>query len=767
MPKLFGYLNQNNPMTIGDADAQIMYNCSIEHGWIEHKDYPVYDSYRLAVPNRYVKLPNGDEVFIKPYELSRYGSSGFLQENSKTADVTIKIDVEGLSRFELKSTYFPETRTLPVLKMIVNGYSTSSFEYWLSRAGSSGGDFGYVIVRYNGTALHIGDTVEFRFDDSSKREKLLGLSQRFTSDSKFDSILTPSVNPIQYQLAEGYVNVVLNSMSFGVQPMVTSSGSGHTVPYKDNTKHKFRNINVDLVYRKGSEEVTRRLTATEYSVIPHTYNDGSESGWINVILASPIQEYGGISSPDTITAHFTSDYYSTLEMDDFVVDNNGSTKPYEVFYALTTSHGGVESAPLYRTVSVGGNGSYNLYKIYFSPHWITRSTDEYIYDRIRLYRLPWGGSEYLLTKDLDVNNSYSFGSFSDDTTFFNQSDILTTNGDTSILFNNYQINSIILHKDMLFVSYGKLLYYSDVGDYFKFSAKSFLAFPDNVVDIVKHYSYLMVFTEKECYVLSGDDGNTFSVDNIDYRVDTDYDSSGNEETFTVGSVSYKKASTIYNCAQSVYNKVITLVKNHKSFSGRTSVMLVNTRYAYDMTNKVRKFVDYMLPSYGRTSFDYVNEYIDNVNRNRKLENKYYIAEFRKINGSNVETVNLVYDALADGFILYKADAKDSQGNGYFVENNQNIYFKYRTKEFKTSYLVTPQAQYIKGIYVKGCGDFTVNIYGDGEIVSSVTYREPSGADRTALKIIINNVSNKRFSTLSMEFIGLSADAQIHDWEVYH
>lgn len=741
MPKAFGYLNQNNPMTIGDTEAQEMINCSIEHGWIEYRQYPVFDSKDICVPNRMAKLPNKAELKINATEYGQKGAIRMGKYPSLKATYKNEQDI-GVLYFRNLLFDNPNAGTL-VFSLYRNDVlvSPSQYNHYFSYDSTVGKYF--LWIDYTGPNV-VGDIYKVEIDRTSTN---LPYIRETTFGSPIPSGFNPtfSATELRGTRCEATGESVAGQSSYKLR-------FNNSLQYNSNTKKRFKRFVVVVYYSDSEYQI---YDSNNYTIQPGTGTGGAEDGSVELIFNYPIQSSGkGI---------VVSAFYYTNE-NDFLITVPGSDSgdnAVTIFYMVTAIRYGFESPALAREVKIQNN---NLSEMVYSISMNIQIPQGY--DSVKVYRMPVSveSDAYLLVKEYTTNYS---GEDTVQDLFL--TDILQTEGNTFLPLESENVNSIILHKDMLFLAIGNLVYFSKIGIYDQFPAENFLAFPEEVIGFCKHYSYLMIFTTRMAYILYGDSPDSFSVDDIDYKIDADYDGNGEEVKFSVNNNSYLKGTAIANSAQSIYGKVICLAKNHSSLSGRTYILLVNSRYGYDITNRVRKFFDYMMPSNSGSGYAYNSEFIDNVNRNRKLENRYYVAEFRKIiSSNNVEKINLVYDVLNDGFCLYKTDYSSGSNPvplGYFVENNRNIYFKYRTKEFKAS-AYTPQSQYRKGVYIKGKGDFDVIVYGDGDVVANVSHRENT-VRTDDLKIIIHNIANKRYSTFSIEFVGLSSDAQIHDWEVYN
>lgn len=644
MPKFFGYLNEGNPLTIRDNEAQAMVNCAIERGWIEYKDYPVPTDMYECVPNRQVKLPNG--TVLRIYNGSEYYSAGYLKAYNPTSDTYSQF---GIKKGDLYSRVTIER---------VNPVKTTS----------SSGSHNY------GNYCECVSSVTM---SEGKQQISLPMPQIHYSGNSYGSTIRYDSDFIDYSAVMGV-----------------------------------------SVKRNGGNEIP--LDKSQYSILD------SGNGVPVLVLANPVPE--GATDVCTITWNYA--FHGGSNSQNLIIKEDQT-----VFYAVTVKESannynhGYESTPVLKEANalVDSSIGFVLMKITATMP----SNTGAVTPELNFYRMPFGGSEYLfdfltstaITNRLDSNSDSELGS------------MLETEGNTENIY-DYLHNSIILHNDRLFVSQSKFLYYSKPSQFDQFPAENFYAFSDEVVDICKYDSNLAVFTKTRSYIIYG----------------------AGTDGFVIAEVDWKTLWHIKNSAQAIYTKLVSLVAdeeivvdNDKFPTTKRRVVCYNHRYAQDISLRVKDSLN--------KGVALLKSNDDLCNRNTVIENRYYVAELRyyeslTATAAQVKKFNLVYDVIADGFCLYDTSLKDF--------DNQPV-FKYRTKEFKASTSPTPQAQYHKGIYVKGKGTFKVNVYADGELITSLTHNETDNSK--PLRIILHNMGNKRASTISLEFIGTQG-AQIHDWEVY-
>lgn len=645
MSKSFGYLNEGNPLTIRDNEAQEMVNCAVERGWIEYKAYPVPTDIYDCVPNREATLPNGTVLRIYNSDHD-YVYAGGLKTYDKTNDSYSQFGVR-VGNITLSIAPVDPTKA-------VNS-SQTSYGYYCECVSSASASEGIQQINLPRPQIYYGNN---------------SYGSYFRYDSDF----------IDYSVIH----------------------------------------EVKVSYNGGYEQ---SVDKSQYSVLE------SGNGYPVLILANPVAE--GSTAVFKVVwnyafHHMSSDYLIIKETQ-------------RLFYAITVKetannkNKGYESYPVYYDPTAVVNPQIGLCLMKITATVPDFASSNVVTPELNFYRMPFGGSEYLfdfatttnITDRLDSNSDLALGS------------MLETEGNSTIHpFGAY--SSVLLHNDRLFLSTGKLLIYSKPSQFNEFPAENFYSFSDEVVDICKYDANLAVFTKTKSYIIYG----------------------AGTDGFVVAEVDWKTLWHIRNSAQSIYTKLVSLVADEEiTIEGEPSplpttkrrVVCYNHRYAQDISLRVKDSLNKGVATLKNVE--------DLANRNTVIENRYYVAELRyyeslTATAAQVKKFNLVYDVIADGFCLYDESLKDF--------NNQSV-FKYRTKEFKMSTSPTPQAQYHKGIYIKGKGTFKVNVYADGELITSLTHNETDNAK--PLRIILHNMGNKRASTISLEFIGTQG-AQIHDWEVY-
>lgn len=341
--------------------------------------------------------------------------------------------------------------------------------------------------------------------------------------------------------------------------------------------------------------------------------------------------------------------------------------------------------------------------------------------QIKLYRIPFGGSEFLLAKTLagSVNNT-----FYDDTPDLNLGSILPTEGNTDTPLESQDVVSIAIHKESLFVAAhnNRILYYSKPTKHNEFPAQNFFVFDYPIVGLVSHNEHLAILTTQKIYIIYGS-GIGFSVSKVDYNA----------------------GLIARNTGQSIAGQLFAMWSNGASDANRRrGVLRLSGLRAVDIGLKIKDTLNTGTWFTGASSAAFAN-------RNAVIDNRFYVAEIVdcRQTGDTSETkiFNIVYDTYANGFCLYDSSL-DYDGEDCFV---------YRTKEFVANKLDNPRlTQYHKGIWIRGQGKFKVEFLGDGEVLTTASF------DVSEIDVVTTNVKNTRYNSFSLRFTG-ARGAKIYDW----
>lgn len=342
--------------------------------------------------------------------------------------------------------------------------------------------------------------------------------------------------------------------------------------------------------------------------------------------------------------------------------------------------------------------------------------------QIKLYRIPFGGSEFLHAKTLEgsINNT-----FYDDTPDLNLGSILPTEGNTDTPLESQDIVSIAIHKESLFVAAhnDRILYYSKPTKHNEFPAQNFFVFDYPIVGLVSHNEHLAILTTQKIYVIYGSGIG-----------------------FSVGKVDYNAGLIARNTGQSITGQLFAMWSNGKPDANRRrGVLRLSGLRAVDIGLKIKDTLNTGTWFTGASSAAFAN-------RNAVIDNRFYVSEIVdcKQTGdftSETKIFNIVYDTYANGFCLYDSSL-NYDGEDCFV---------YRTKEFVANKLDNPRlTQYHKGIWIRGQGKFKVEFLGDGKVLTTASF------DISEIDVVTTNVKNTRYNSFSLRFTGAKG-AKIYDW----
>lgn len=342
--------------------------------------------------------------------------------------------------------------------------------------------------------------------------------------------------------------------------------------------------------------------------------------------------------------------------------------------------------------------------------------------QIKLYRIPFGGSEFLLAKTLtgSINNT-----FYDDTPDLNLGSILPTEGNTDTPLESQDVVSIAIHKESLFVAAhnDRILYYSKPTKHNEFPAQNFFVFDYPIVGLASNNEHLAILTTQKIYIIYGSGIG-----------------------FSVGKVDYNAGLIARNTGQSIAGQLFAMWSNGNSDANRRrGVLRLSGLRAVDIGLKIKDTLNTGTWFTGASSAAFAN-------RNAVIDNRFYVSEIVdcKQTGdftSETRIFNIVYDTYANGFCLYDSSL-NYDGEDCFV---------YRTKEFVASKLDNPRlTQYHKGIWIRGQGKFKVEFLGDGKVLTTTSF------DVSEIDVVTTNVKNTRYNSFSLRFTGVRG-AKIYDW----
>lgn len=398
------------------------------------------------------------------------------------------------------------------------------------------------------------------------------------------------------------------------------------------------------------------------------------------------------------------------------------------FYAITyfDANTGWESPPVFNNVEITeaylNNGPGTAFIKFTSLTAPAAVLEQFPNVQIKLYRIPFGGSEFLLAKTLtgSINNT-----FYDDTPDLNLGSILPTEGNTDTPLESQDVVSIAIHKESLFVAAhnDRILYYSKPTKHNEFPAQNFFVFDYPIVGLASHNEHLAILTTQKIYIIYGSGIG-----------------------FSVGKVDYNAGLIARNTGQSIAGQLFAMWSNGDSDANRRrGVLRLSGLRAVDIGLKIKDTLNTGTWFTGASSAAFAN-------RNAVIDNRFYVAEIvdcRQTGDFTSETkiFNIVYDTYANGFCLYDSSL-NYDGEDCFV---------YRTKEFVANKLDNPRlTQYHKGIWIRGQGKFKVEFLGDGKVLTTTSF------DVSEIDVVTTNVKNTRYNSFSLRFTGAKG-AKIYDW----
>lgn len=418
------------------------------------------------------------------------------------------------------------------------------------------------------------------------------------------------------------------------------------------------------------------------------------------------------------------------------------TQPGKYFYALTYYDPATyrESPPLYLEVEITQN-DINAYSgecflkfdsLLVEPEPLAVFPDL----TIRIYRIPFGAEEYLFS--VEKNPGAISETFYDSVPDAELGSVLPTEGNTNLPLDSKDVMSIVLHKEKLFIGIAPdeqhkgFVYYSKTGLFNEFQAEFFFHFNSNVIALAQFNECLAIFTKTDIYMLYGDSEDNFQLSRIDFTGppnDTDW-----------------RCGFSFNSAQAIAGNLIALAKS--SNKKTDSILMFDSRFAIDASLPIRD----ILNTEGWTGNPVLYNPLNASNRNRVVDNRFYIFELM-VGDQAVEakTITVVYDTLLRGFCTYDSSYND----GDIV--SPSMLFKWRSKEFHVDGRYDG-VQFHKRLFVRGKGKFTVELLGDGQLVTIY------GFDLASVATEFFQVKSTRYTTFSIRFVG-EQGAQIHDWGV--
>lgn len=376
------------------------------------------------------------------------------------------------------------------------------------------------------------------------------------------------------------------------------------------------------------------------------------------------------------------------------------TAPGAYFYAITVKNKttGEESSPVLRTITLtqADVDASKVLVVTFAPIVAFQSAEF----EFRVYRMPFGGNEYTFSFAQTANITVA-ASVTDPTKDELLGSLCATLTITDKPF-DLAANSITLFSDKLFIG-GKAT--NDVGKEFGilyFSRTSaWTDFPAaNFFSFPDEVVGLTKFNE---YLAIQTSKALFVL-------------YGNDETdFLLKEIDYKFDGILKNTGQAIGGLSYFLPAAEPASAQGVFAFSNNT------VTEISQKVSSLFPA-------------DVTAKNWAIDNRFYLVEIFDAG------IRLVFDTLLGGFCF-----NETSTDGFI----------YQTKDFDVRSL---GVSFLKQLYVRGFGNFTVEVIADGETITTET---ASSIDLTS---VFFYVKPTRFETFAIKFTG-AEDAVIMDWGV--
>lgn len=394
------------------------------------------------------------------------------------------------------------------------------------------------------------------------------------------------------------------------------------------------------------------------------------------------------------------------------------TKEFNYAITLYDPAAGEESAPFFVTGYT--DGTYNLgFKDFpgMGANYPRKTSLEW-----RIYRRPLGSSEYLQLPHPAIqavtNNSTSYLDNFEDSALTLP---LNTVDNEQYYPAYYGARLLAVHNNRLwvprpFVSIGindsprgHLLYFSKTNVFGETPINNYFSFNSPIVALHSIDETLFVITKESIYAIYGDDDSSFVVKEI--------------TNAGIGGLQF------CNSAASG-NKIIFISSSRANRNAGTGVHLIYGNSFDLISDKISP----LFPVAAIIGFD-----TSGANGAGVIENRFLILGYgRIIDQSSYQPKRLVYDSIANGF----------------VTGDSTTSFTYRSKEFGSPGWWVGARR----MFVRGAGNFTVELYGDGEKIDEISFNisvtQPRTEDFT--------VPPFRCNYFSYRFIG-QANAKIYEF----
>ena len=365
-----------------------------------------------------------------------------------------------------------------------------------------------------------------------------------------------------------------------------------------------------------------------------------------------------------------------------------------------------------------------------------------------IYRMPIGGSELLLVNDATVisANSLYAGPYQDTVEDQDLGQICdsTDNGVEALRSNG---TSIIFFNDMLFIGGSdsgnrQRIRFSKQGEWWAFP-------PENEINMsAKGSSWafrgfaiinetLVMFGDAGISVLYGDNVDNFAVKPIEFET-------AEEEAVVINSPKAVSGLVLFPVSEAeplIHNGVnlgnVNYLKSYLAFDGSR---------IKNISEKIKNLNLVYQPPLSATMVS-----LGAITEQAVTESRFLAFKFLDITATLLaatDPADIQYDEL-----VWLTLVLDTQVLGWSTADDSGKFY-YRSKEFSQP----RQVQFHKTIWVEAEGEFTVEVYGDGRLVSSVLY------NLTAKEMIYLNIKPYRYSSFSFRFIG-EPGCKIYDYGV--
>lgn len=365
-----------------------------------------------------------------------------------------------------------------------------------------------------------------------------------------------------------------------------------------------------------------------------------------------------------------------------------------------------------------------------------------------IYRMPLGGSELLLVNDatiISANSAYA-GPYQDIIEDYNLGQICdsTDNGVEALRSNG---TSIIFFNDMLFVGGTDLnkqrIRFSKQGEWWAFPPENELNMPSRGSAVsFRGFAVLnealVIFGDAGISVLYGDNVNNFALKPVEFET-------VEEEAMIINSPKAVSGLVLFPTFEEeplTYNGVnlgdANYLRSYLAFDGSR---------IRNISEKIKNLVLVY-----QTPLSPAGRSLGAITEQGITESRFLAFKFVDITATLAAAADPSSDIKPDE-IVWLSLVLDTQVLGWSTTDESGKFY-YRTKEFSQP----RQVQFHKTIWVEAEGEFTIEVYGDNKLVSSVLY------NLTTKDMIYLNIKPRRYSSFSFRFIG-EQGCKIYDYGV--